>query len=287
MPGVPKICVIGSVNLDFIIQTSTLPQAGETVGGGTFSTSPGGKGANIALMLHRLGAEVWLNGCVGHDMYADMALSVLLADGVDLSRVQCLEGQSTGVAFVNVATQDGENQIAVAAGANSGFLPEFIQAQSADALITQFEIPIETVQMALQNFKGFRCVNASPTGANILPLLTYIDLLIVNRSEFTAYEDALKNYQGWLAVTDGASDACLFQARQLIARATPPSVTVMDTTGAGDGFAAALVVAFQEQKAPQEALEFACHVGALCTTRLGAQAAMPYRQELFDGSEKN
>jgi len=223
-----RICVLGSINLDLIIQTQDLPQAGQTVGGGEFSVLPGGKGANVAVAAKRLGADVLLCGATGMDSYAEQARVTLEGLGVDLSKVVKLSDTPTGVAFINVSDV-GENQIAVASGANGAFQPQHIGDIQADALITQFEIPIETIEAALKTFEGFVCVNPSPV------------------------------------------------CGILIAKAMPPKVDVIDTTGAGDAFAAAITTALAEGQSPQEALQFACVVGALTTTQLGTQTASPER----------
>lgn len=274
------ITVLGSVNLDFIIQTQTLPRAGETIGQGTFTTLPGGKGANVALMVQRLveaaGGQVSLRACVGDDVYAGQALAFLQEAGVDLTGVSHLQNEATGVAFINVSA-DGENQIAVASGANFAFTPEHIGELKTDAIITQFEIPTDVILAAVKATDAFVCINASPVGVDIAPLLPFTDLLIVNAGEHQAYEKSLEGYEGWLAVTLGGEGAVLYKGGEQVAQSQPPSVDVVDTTGAGDSFAAALTVAFLESKEPQAALDFACAVGALTTTKMGAQAAAPHR----------
>ncbi|MEP3891138.1 MAG: ribokinase [Hellea sp.] len=271
-----KICALGSVNLDMIIQTKTLPRAGETVAQGTFQALPGGKGANVALAAQRLGAEVELRAAVGHDDYADQALQFLKAGGVDLSGLVKIEGSHTGLAFINVA-DDGENQIAVASGANDEFKPTNLTPVTSDGLITQFEIPVETILAAIEDFDGFVAINASPVVEGLSPLLPHASLIIVNEGEYAAYENELEGYEGLLAITLGSKGASLMQNGKVLTRAEPPKVTVVDTTGAGDSFAAALTVALMEGQSPERALQFACTVGALTTMKLGTQAATPNR----------
>ncbi len=273
----PRVCVLGSVNLDLVIQTEHLPKAGETIGGGTFQAVPGGKGANVALAARRLGAEVELRAAVGSDDYAEQALANVNSEGVDLSGL-LRKPAHTGLAFINVS-ETGENQIAVAAGANGDFKPDDLLSIKADALITQFEIPPETVLAAVKNFDGMTCLNPSPVIKDISPYLPHTDLLIVNELERQAYGDALDEYSGMLVKTLGAKGAVLSQSGDILAQASPPKVSSVDTTGAGDGFAAALTLALLENKSHLEALEFACTVGALSTTKLGAQSAYPLRTE--------
>jgi len=274
-----KICALGSVNLDMIIQTKTLPRAGETIAQGAFQSLPGGKGANVALAAQRLGAKVELRAAVGEDDYADQALAFLKEGGVDLGELVKIKDSHTGLAFINVA-EDGENQIAVASGANDKFTPAHLSSITADGIITQFEIPLETIEAAIKGFDGFVAINASPVVEGLEKLLPHASLIIVNEGEYTAYVSALKAYDGLLAITLGAKGAKLMRGRETLAEAQPPKVEVVDTTGAGDSFAAGLTVALMEGQSPQDALQFACNVGALTATKLGTQAATPSRAEV-------
>ena len=274
-----KICALGSVNLDMIIQTKTLPRVGETIAQGRFESLPGGKGANVALAAQRLGAQVALRASVGKDDYAAQALKFLKSGDVDLSGLVEIEDSYTGLAFINVA-DDGENQIAVASGANDAFKPAHLTPIQADGIVTQFEIPIETIEAAITGFDGFVAINASPVVEGLEKLLPHASLIIVNEGENEAYKDALSNYDGLLAITLGSKGAKLLKGGKIIAEAQPPKVDVVDTTGAGDSFAAALTVALMEGQLPEKALQFACTVGALTTTKLGTQAATPTRAEV-------
>lgn len=246
---------------------------------GLFHTLPGGKGANVSMVAKRLGADVSLHACVGEDVYADIALRTIRKEGVDLSCVNRLESEATGVAFINVS-DDGENQIAVASGANVAFEGRHLTPIKADAIITQFEIPSEVILEAISDNDAFICLNASPVGPKLSLLLPHINLLIVNEGEYAAYESELESYQGMLAITLGSRGARLVQKSKTLAEAEPPSVEVVDTTGAGDSFAAALMLAFLEGKDPQKALEFAVVVGSLATTKLGTQSAAPFRADV-------
>jgi ribokinase len=279
MSNLPTLCCLGSVNLDMIIQTEKLPVAGETVTGGRFSSLPGGKGANTAFAAQNLGAQVSLVGMVGQDAYATEALKGVKEAGVDLSLIVEHDNAPTGLAFINVS-DDGENQIAVASGANMEFMPEHLPALTQDAMLTQFEIPVATIEAATKDFKGFVAVNASPVSDGIRRLFDRAGLIIVNEGEYAAYKDRLVTYHGLLAVTLGARGAVLRQNGKVLAEAAPPKVDVIDTTGAGDAFAAALTVALVKGQSPEEALRFACTVGALTTTKLGTQTAAPKRGEV-------
>ncbi len=270
------LTVLGSVNLDLIVQLDVLPKAGETVTGGTYSALPGGKGANVAVAARRLGAETEIVAVVGNDDYAVQALVNLDAEGVYLDAVKKVDAH-TGLAFISVAA-GGENQIAVASGANAAFTPEHLPKLCSDVLITQFEIPINVIEAALDGYKGYVAVNASPVCDGVNAILQRADLIIVNEGEAARYD--LSGHAGLIAVTLGAKGAELRRAGQVIAVALPPKVDVVDTTGAGDAFAAALTVALAEGQSEQDALDFACAVGALTTTRLGTQTASPRRAEV-------
>lgn len=270
------LTVLGSVNLDLIVQVAELPKAGETVTGGAYTALPGGKGANVAVAARRLGAETEIMAAVGDDDYAAQALVNLEKEGVYLDAVRRVDAH-TGLAFITVSA-DGENQIAVASGANAAYAPADVPKLCSDVLITQFEIPTPVIESALEEYKGFVAVNASPVRHNVDAILNRADLIIVNEGEAAQYD--LENHEGLVAITLGSKGAELRRGGKVIATATPPKVDVIDTTGAGDAFAAALTVALAEKQSEQDALEFACAVGALTTTKLGTQTASPTRADV-------
>ena len=279
MSNLKKISVLGSVNLDLIITTDALPRAGETIGGGTYKALPGGKGANVALGVKRLGGYSELFAAIGDDNYADQALELLKEDAVSLKPLIRKRDHHTGLAFINVS-KTGENQIAVASGANAAFSPEDLPVIHADALISQFEVPLKTIHAAFRAFKGFKVLNASPVTKEAESVIALADLVIVNAGEFESYKNILQNFEGFVAITLGAEGAILKKAGQEMAKARPPKMDVIDTTGAGDCFCAALTLAIAEGQMPQKALEFACVAGALATTKLGAQVSIPMRRQV-------
>lgn len=277
--GSPRIIVTGSVNLDIIATAARLPRPGETVTGARLARHPGGKGANQALAARRLGAEVALIARVGADSEAELALSLLRQDGVDLSRAMADEIAATGVALIAVA-EDGENQIVVAPGANARLAPEDLGALEADAVICQLEIPDATVVAAADRTDGLFCINLAPARPVPEAVLERADLVVVNDGEAAFYGKGLRATPGWLAVTHGARGASLYRNGDLVAEATPPPVEAVDTIGAGDCFTAGLVVALAEGRDGSAALRFACACGALAATRPGAQPALPWRDEV-------
>lgn len=245
--------MVGSINLDFIARVDRLPRPGETVTAREFARSPGGKGANQAVAASRLGAKVTMIGAVGEDELAGEALSGLVAAGVELEIER--KGQ-TGVALIYV-DRDGENEIVVFPGANAEVTPRTVEG----AVLCQLEVP-DAVVLAAAAKAEFFALNAAP--ARVLDVEP--DLLVVNELEHEVFS------RGKLvAVTHGAEGATLFEGGREVARAAAPKVEVVDTTGAGDAFTAALVVSLLEGRDRQEALERACAVGSEAATRHGAQ----------------
>ncbi len=267
-----SIAVIGSINLDIVANVKNFPRPGETITNAVVNRFPGGKGANQALAAHRLGASVFMVGRVGNDPAADEALQTLREEGVDLTYCRPLEDFSTGLAMI-VVSEAGENQIVVAPGANAAFDPEHLEVPHTDACIAQLEVPIDTILKAARASDNFFCLNAAPAKPVPHELLEHVDLLVVNELEAQALGKELDIYRGLLASTYGSKGAVLSRNGQQIAKAKPPKVNVVDTTGAGDAFTAALTVALVSGMEPQKALEHACVVGALTTTKMGAQSS--------------
>ncbi|MDB5461332.1 MAG: Ribokinase [Caulobacteraceae bacterium] len=275
----PLITVVGSVNLDFVATARRLPGPGETVTGATLARHPGGKGGNQALAARRLGASVRLVARVGADAMAAEALALLERGGVDLAGCTADPDHATGVALIAVAA-DGENQIVVAPGANAAFAPEHLTGPVEGALICQLELPAATVAKAVAAATGLVCLNLAPAKDLLREILDRADLIVVNEGEAAFYGEGLHQAPGLVAVTWGARGAGLYRRGRLIAQAAPPAVEAVDTTGAGDAFVAAIVVAMLEGRPPEAALAFACAAGAQAATRPGAQPSLPTRAEV-------
>jgi len=274
-----SIVVVGSVNLDIVATVDKLPVAGETVSGAELNRFPGGKGANQALAASRLGADVSLVARVGDDANANEALALLSSGAVDLSACNRDTTVPTGVALIAVSA-DGENQIVVAPGANRFLQPEMLNLPSADALVCQLEVPVETLLHAAETFDGFFCINLAPAMDVPTALIRHADLLVVNETEAEFYGDALAECKGLIATTFGAGGAVLSKDGEPVAKAKPPVIAAIDTTVAGDTFTAALTVALLEGQDEQAALEFACAAGAAAATKQGAQPSLPFRADV-------
>lgn len=274
-----RVTVVGSVNLDLVMRVPRLPVAGETVTDGKFSRQPGGKGANQALAARRLGASVSLVAAVGEDEAAEAALVLLEEAGVDLSRCWVHESLPTGVAVILVDSS-GENQIAVAPGANRSLSPEALELGLDEAVICQLEIPVETVEAAAASTSGFFCLNAAPARTVPKEVLKRADLVVVNEVEHATLGVDLSDVRGLVALTLGSAGATLYRHGRTVAKATPPRVKVVDAVGAGDCFVAALTVGLLDGLSPELALQRAVLAGAIATTVEGAQASMPTRAQV-------
>ena len=264
----PRITVVGSINLDLVAQAERLPRPGETVSGARFARVPGGKGANQAVAVARLGAEVALVGCVGRDELAEAALAGLREAGVEERWIA--KDAPTGIALITVDAA-GETTIVVAPGANAELRPEDLVLDGADAVLCQQEIPAETVARAAELAPRF-FLNAAPARDGA----PEAELTIVNRLEL----EALGERPGLVCLTLGAEGAVLLEDGEEVARAQPPAVEAVDGTGAGDAFTACLVVSLLEGRTREESLRRACAAGALAASRFGAQTSLPTAEEV-------
>ena len=266
----PRLTVVGSINLDLVVQAERLPRPGETVGGARLSRIPGGKGANQAVAAARLGAEVALVGCVGRDELADEALAEVREAGVEAAWLA--REAPTGVALITVDGA-GETTIVVAPGANSELLPDDLELGETHAVLCQQEIPAETVARASELAPHF-FLNAAPAHEGIRAPAA--ELTVVNRLEL----DALGERGGLVCLTLGAEGAVLLEDGVEVVRAGPPAVEAVDGTAAGDAFTACLVVSLLEERPRDEALRRACAAGALAASRFGAQTSLPIAEEV-------
>jgi ribokinase len=293
-----KIVVVGSFNMDLVLNVSHLPRPGETVMATHFASGPGGKGSNAAIAAARLGAEVSFVARVGTDVYGTEALRIWQAEGINLDYIVRDDGAATGVAPVLVDAE-GENMIAVALNANDRLTTADIDAalpaiEAADVLLTQFEIPQAAAAYALQVARRSRTrtiLNPAPAEGVTLDMLVYADVLTPNEIELDAlYGDSslyrhdaaeylLTSDEQVVIITMGPHGARWIK-RDGTAAVGAYTVDVADTTGAGDAFNGALAVALAEGQSLETAIHFANAAGALCTTRPGAGLSMPRRDEV-------
>lgn len=282
--------------MDLVTRASRLPRAGETLIGQSFSTVPGGKGANQAVASARLGAEVAMIGCVGTDAYGDQLRDALLVEGIDCQAVSTVDG-SSGVALI-VVDDGSQNAIVIVAGSNGELTPAAMLAvdavlQAGEVIVCQLEVPMDTVGYTLKRGRELgKTVILNPAPASgPLPTEWYasIDYLIPNESEASALSGVtvdsldsarlaatqlIKAGAGKVIITLGAEGA-LFADGERFEHLAAPKVKAVDTTAAGDtfvgGFAAALVNGTSEA----DAIRFGQVAAALSVTRDGAQPSIP------------
>jgi ribokinase len=266
-----RVTVIGSVNLDLVAAVPRLPQSGETLTATDLARVPGGKGANQALALRRLGLPVQLVAAVGTDPEADSALQLLRQEGVGLARLQRVP-EPTGLAMIAVDPA-GDTTITVVPGANAALRVDAEDVAGADAVLTVLEVPDHAVTAAARHARGLFVLNAAPARPVPAGVLQRVDLVVVNRAEYAALPD-LRVAQA-LAVTDGSRGAVLLRNGRQVAAAAPPPVDAVDGTGAGDAFIAAAVAGLLHGLPDAELLARSCAAGALAATRPGAQPSLP------------
>lgn len=281
-----RVCVVGSVNLDLTFDVNALPRPGETVLASSLSSAPGGKGGNQAVAAARAGAQVQFVGAFGDDPAAERLRAHLLANGVALDGTIILPGPS-GTAII-VVDSNAENTIVVAPGSNghltlTGTAVHAVVA-GCDVLLTQFEIPVATAAAAAreaQSAGAVVIVNASPAShhqSSLAELATSADVVIVNEAEAGGWPWRPAHF----VVTQGARGARYIGADGEF-DVSAPTVTAVDTTGAGDVFAGVLAANWPPSQGANPALKSerlralrrACAAGALATLVPGAGDCAP------------
>jgi ribokinase len=300
-----KIIVVGSLNTDLVACAARIPVAGETIGGHTFLSACGGKGANQAYAAARLGAHVEMIGKVGDDDFGKQMRANLERVGCDTGGVGTIANLSSGIALIFVA-DTGQNSIIVVAGANDRLAPADIENsresfRGASALLLQLETPLATVQSAAAGARaaGVRVIlDPAPAPERALPsdLLRLVDILTPNESEAAilaelppgrmnvtqAFEVAkkLQHFGPRTVIVKLGDQGCALRDGNDEHALAAPHVKAVDTTAAGDVFNAALAVALGEGSDMISACRFANRAAALSVTRRGAQPAAPSRAEL-------
>ena len=284
-----------------IIKSQHIPRPGETVLGGTFSVAQGGKGANQALASARAGGEVIFISCIGDDSFGQKAIAELSKEGIDTSYVRITNSVPSGIAIINVA-ETGENSISVAPGANSHLIPSDIVGaenviKTADLVLVQLEIPIDTVATAVklaQKYKVPVILNPAPACKLSDDLLSYVNIITPNEKEavlLTEMDDGEMDYikmakilrkkgPGTVIITLGAKGAFCYH-NEIEKYIAGYKVNVVDTTAAGDTFNGYLAVSLAKGDDLEFAVIIANIAASLSVTRLGAQPSIPYKDEVI------
>jgi len=296
-----KIIVVGSCNTDMVIKAERLPVPGETILGGTFLMNSGGKGANQAVAAARMGGDVTLISKTGNDLFGKQSVVLYNSENINTEFIYSDSKLPSGVALITVDSR-GENCIVVASGANGNLKPEDIDKsitaiESADIILMQLEIPIETVEYVaeLGALKGKIIVlNPAPAQALTNSLLRNIDIIVPNKSEAEilsgikvidaksakrAADIISKKGVDNVVITLGSQGALILEKN--IYHLVPAHVVeAVDTTAAGDTFCGSLCVGLANQKSLLDAVKLAVKASAITVTRMGAQSSLPYYSEL-------
>lgn len=296
-----QILVVGSSNTDMVIKAAHLPRPGETILGGTFFMNPGGKGANQAVAIARLGGPVTFICKTGSDIFGHQSQQLFEEEGINTSYVFSDSENPSGVALITV-DEKAENCIVVASGANANLLPSDLAKaeeaiEQADLVLMQLEVPMETVRFVANiAWQKGKKVILNPAPAHPLPadLLRHLYLITPNETEAemitgvkitdeTSAGEAARVLAGMgvqhVIITLGSKGALIYSDGK--AEMVPAlKVEAVDTTAAGDVFNGALTVALSEGRSLKDAARFACKASAISVTRVGAQSSAPYRNEV-------
>jgi ribokinase len=304
----PKIVVVGSSNMDLVVKSPRIPAKGETILGGDFIMTPGGKGANQAVAVAKLGAEVYFVAKLGDDIFGRQSLSNFQKVGIHTDYVEQTKQAPSGVALITV-DDAGDNVIVVAPGANLKLSPEDVKKvqpviASSGAVAAQLEVPLETVEFAVRLANDASVpfiLDPAPAQKLSDEFLRMVDVLTPNETEAGILTG--------MNVTD--EDSALAAAKELLQRGVKaviltmgakgyllatkgaaefvPSVKVdaVDATAAGDAFTGSLAVGLAQGKTLKDAALFANHVAALSVTKMGAQSSMPDAVQVENFVKKN
>ncbi len=295
------VLVVGSANMDLVVQCSRFPLPGETIFGNNFQMFPGGKGANQAVSCARLGIKTYFIGKMGQDELGKRLSETMMNDRVDLTNLFTDKSKHTGTALITVDS-NGQNQIIVISGSNMKLTPADVRKKKeiftkTRVVLTQLEIPLETVietaRLARENDAIF-ILNPAPACEipdEIYPLINYLtpnetelqmlsnmmvtDVVSAEKAAKIMLEKGVQN----IIITLGAKGALLVNKYHTELYKTR-KVDVVDTTAAGDAFNGALAYSFASRKEIPEAILFANRAAAISVTRLGAQSSMPVIAEL-------
>lgn len=298
-----EVVIVGSTNMDMVVNTDRIPVPGETILANNFFMNPGGKGANQAVAIARLGGKAIFVTKIGNDVFGHQSIQLFDDEGIDTKYILSDTELPSGVALITV-DKLGENSIVVAAGANGNLyaadLTENILTEISNAkiLLMQLEIPMETVNYlaAFAASKGVKVIlNPAPMNEVSVELLKNLYAITPNKTEaellsgisvnnIEAAKKAVKiicdKGVDNVIITLGSQGALIYESGEYV-MVDAEKVQAIDTTAAGDVFNGALVVSLSQGKSLLEATKFACKAAAISVTRIGAQSSIPYRNELI------
>ncbi|MGP1436873.1 MAG: ribokinase [Phocaeicola sp.] len=296
-----KILVVGSSNTDLVIQTDHLPVPGETILGGNFFMSHGGKGANQAVAVAKLGGDTAFVGKIGTDLFGKQSCELFNKYGIDTTYLYKDEQTPSGVALITV-DKNAENCIAVASGANMKLTPADLKhsmsaIDEAEVILVQLEIPMDTVEYVVKAGKekhkkvvlnpapaqklseellnGLYLITPNETEAELLTGRKVTDVVSAEKAAQIFLEKGVEN----VIITLGSKGSCLYNKKESLF--IPAfKVKAVDTTAAGDVYNGALCVRIAEKAEWKDAIVFANKAAAISVTRAGAQASVPTRKEV-------
>ncbi|MEM7142812.1 MAG: ribokinase [Actinomycetota bacterium] len=292
----PEITVVGSANLDLVVEVEHVPLVGETVLGGDLTRIPGGKGANQAVAAARLGRRVAMVGRLGADEGGNILRAALEQDDIDTTALMTTRDTPNGVALIAVGA-DGDNSIVVSPGANGRVTPADVATAGdlvvdAQVVLLQLEIPMDAVEAAARAARGRVILNPAPAATLPDGLLEQVDILVPNQTELAMLAGHDGPVDASIAadlaralpvedvvVTLGAEGAMVVSAEDTV-HVRAPVVEPVDTTGAGDSFCAALADGLVRSLSIVDSAQWAVRVGAATTLRAGAQPSLPTPTEV-------
>ncbi len=295
-----KVVVVGSLNIDLVTSVEKTVRLGETVFGNGLSKLEGGKGANQAVAIAKLGGDVSMVGMVGEDTFGQMLKNSLEKNGVNTEYVGVTSNAPTGTALIMIDSS-GDNSIVVISGANFELKGSDIKEKmfaEAGFVLSQFEVPYDTVLKSFEIAKRVGAVtilNPAPARAITDELLINTDIIIPNQTEFElitgikplTYTEIKKGAKilfekgvSEVIVTLGGDGAVYISRSGTSYKTAAYRVEVKDTTAAGDSFIGGLITKLSSGEAVEEAIEYGIKVGAVTVTRIGAQASLPTSKEI-------
>lgn len=302
LPGsLPSILVIGSINMDLVLETTRIPEEGESFFGQKYQYLPGGKGSNQAVALARLGVQTSFFGKIGDDLHGQRLKRSLEKEGIATSDLMVDENSKTGLAVI-ILEKTGQNRILVYPGANMKITKKELKTvfdKNYDAILIQLEIPHEIIIEACLQAKRHDIpviLDAGPAQTFLLEKVNGMEILSPNETETAALtgisikdkktlrEAAEILYQKsrarYIVIKMGKDGAILYYKDEFIHFPAYPVTKVQDTTAAGDAFTAAMTMSYIIDKDIKKAIRFGNKAGALAVTRLGAQPSLPYLEEI-------